>query len=388
MSDESDSELTPALAKIFDPYYAQARARYEAALRTNSSLPAPDETSPVAHILAWKDIVDEVFLIKAKRHLPFRQPDDLAERREATIERILSNGFASDRHEANALYKNLARHAHVAFESLCDSEIEAGFKRPYELVIAADGSERYRGAKGRWRSAKSPMHLDLRDALDEMKLGWTERLRDPQRDQLLHKAYGMAMARWNLGCEAISTIEGVADDYGFTEHELFACGDEYLHAKYKYGQHGMMPMHAWTDKNYDRHAQTYLAIDQNGCMPELVQSVLLRRLIGELKPLIWEIAEQRRAADPNRMHFVDDMEMNAGDHHSPEFVAYQNDLQSELKVAIAPSIRRFEPVLIGELNAEEITAFTRDVEALVAAGGETVMRYLRDASKRAEGPSI
>lgn len=367
MSDEPETPFTPTLAKIFDPYYAHARALYEKGLSSNTALPAPDESSSTADILAWKDIVDEVFLMKVKRHLPFPEPEDMLERREAVIQQILSHAFAPDDAAANKLYKNLARHAHVALEKFYDGDKDADHKRPYALEIDKRGVALLRGAKGRWQSAKSPAELELREAMAEMKMEWAHRVRDPYNDALLEKTYGILMARWKLGSVAWEKFDDTADHFRFSPRELLASGDEYLAAHY-----GMVSMHEWPDKNRARHAQAHMAIDEAGAHGAVIHMALLQRAMVELKQLVWEYAEQER---PKGALNVDTR-------------ALERDLNDRFYKDLQSTIRRFQPVVEKEMEPEQAVSFANDFNALVEASARTIVDYLRASTNKANGPKL
>lgn len=370
MDDENDRDARSPLDVVFNPYIVRASEAYGQRIADSSSLPKPTAQSTASDICAWKDIVDEVFLIKALPHLPFPTPDNLAERRAGVINRILTHGFAKDEVEANKLYKNLARYAHVSLEQVRDDpQLEAMLKRPFQVEIDSRGVVRERGARGRWQAVRSRVEHQVAEELGDMRRDWVARLADPQSDPLLHQFYNRSLARWELGCNEFQEVQRASEFYPCSMEELLAYGDALLAR----GPHPLPPMFRWPDDDVNRHAEVARTVDGIDLREPIIYSVLLQRLRAELKPLVWEEA----------------ILFSQRNHTEVDFAGFEDAVPGKFYDHVLPTVNRMRPIIEHYLAPETIQDFAQDLQKLLCAHSDATLYYLRDtANRRASGLSL
>ena len=132
-------------------------------------------------------------------------------------------------------------------------------------------------------------------------------------------------------------------------------------------EHYKLPrLHLWPSEDRDRRADVAEYIDGNGLQDPLLQATLLDRVMLEMKPLVWEIAEGCRAS---------------GDAHAHSALLEQ-EVYDRLQRELGANLKLYNDIAADALSEGDYSDFLHDVEGLLDAGVRTVSYYVatgRDA---------
>lgn len=381
----------PTMKKLFEPHLEAAKSLYVAAVSNDAELPAPNHHDTAERIVAWKNIVDAIFFIKAVDYtaLPIQQSH--LPSREDIIAHLKYHHFARGDTEADVskhadkIFKSIAARAHGALKYFPTMKEDRTLpptpanQAPLPLV------EQPRKRAGRMKAAtefKGPHHAELNDAIAEMKRNWADRLQAKgDLQKYLQEAWTeKVQSNYEDTAPNNDTIKNLAKAHGTSVADLFTATRAMLHREYKAHELGYKigPRVQWphdTQPAYKRQMRKLVESPDN--RPELVQALLTEYFMVSLKAAVWEIAVEPRGG----WQYVQDIDK-------------QHELIVEkLLTAMGPEMQKILPIMKSETSDHAqgnhiYQDMMSDLDALTRQAALVVQDYYLNAAGPQPGQKL